>query len=591
MHSFFHIIHLMRDRTLSRRQPVPANAILAALRGSRTIASANFPGRKLLPLLACVAIPLNGMAQEAQTSAQALHAQGQYEAAATQGLATLLSEPWNHALRFIVADSLQRTGRINEAITQYQAMEGTALASSAAERLETLRPARQAAAPRAGVVAETGLQYQFVEPGMRASTSTPAVTPITRSRDRRLPSNTPAQAASARSPAVQELYDLSAAENYQAVGTRGLALLAREKQDDEVRLMIANSLAWTGRLPEAVTQYQALLKGTYAKQASVGLGNVYRWQGRDEQSLPLYRAVLASDASNADALEGLQLAGRELSPRTTFTVGGSRDSSDMERRAAGIAHRWRDRSGKNVFEIETSGVNDEIGASRANQRDLTLRYQAKGISLQPSIELSAQNKPERTAFGNLRVQLGDTRSFAEIGRVNWGRMASNARALESNLTAVHAGVQGFQSFTYGSLSERLDYYDISDGNKILTSAFQFTPSWRPLGSHFKPFVGMETRDPRFNSPNYWSPAEGFGTAYAGILGEWGAADWSFFASGLRGKRLYGEAGTSWSLSAGGKRWIGDDMAVGLNLWSMASVRDRAAYKSKSMTMSVEKLWK
>lgn len=394
-----------------------------------------------------------------------------------------------------------------------------------------------------------------------------------------------------RSPDQQRIVDLNAAGNYQAVGTDGLALIAREKPDDALQLIIANSLAWTGRLKEAIPTYQGLTNGKYANEANVGLANAQRWRGRDEQALPLYQKVLAIDPGNADALEGSEMATRELVPRTTVSFGGSNDSSETQRRFATINHRWRDSSGANIMEIETSRVRDWLPNSEAQQQDISLRYEALNLVLKPSVELSMPTGADRTLYGQVRVKILDDQISLTIGRVNWGRMATNPNALASRLAASHVGMTATQGFSFGILRGLVDYYDISDNNSILSSRLQLASNWRPLGNNFKPFIGIETRDARFNTLNYWSPDLGSGTAYAGILGEWGSADWNFYASGQSGIRLYGDAGTSWSVSAGGKRWLSTDVALSMNLWSMASWRDNAAYRAQSASVNLEKLWR
>lgn len=394
-----------------------------------------------------------------------------------------------------------------------------------------------------------------------------------------------------RSPEQQRIIDLNAAGNYQAAGTEGLALISKEKPDDELQLIVANSLAWTGRLKDAIPTYQGLTKGKYANEANVGIANVQRWRGRDDQAAPLYRTVLAADPSNADALEGLELAGRELSPRTTLSFGGSSDSSDMQRRSATINHRWRDSSGSSIMEVETSNVRDALPTSQADQQDVTLRYQNLSLALKPSFELSMPTNVDHTLFGSAQIKLDDDQASLDIGRVNWGRIATNPNALASHLAASHIGLSETRDFSFGNLVGRINYFDISDGNSILTSNLHLASAWRPIGSNFKPFLGVETREARFNTPNYWSPSQGSGTLYAGILGEWGAADWNFYASAQEGLGLFGDAGTSWSLSAGGKRWVSSDVAISINLWSMASWRDNASYRAQSATVNLEKLWK
>lgn len=524
--------------------------------------------------------------ESSDASALEFYQKAQYTQAAAQGLTELLREPWNHALRFLVADSLQRSGKFDDAKVQFQALEGTPYASSAALRLNALgsvarvHPSPTPVAPNPTVTRQ--LVPRIQEPASPAESKTEA------------PTLTPPKAASrsvARSPTQHHFYDMYNAEDYKAVSTEGLALLATETPDDALRLIIANSLAWTGQLKQAGQQYQTLLKGEVSKDANVGLANVYRWSGRDDQALPLLRSVLETDPNHAGAREGLELVQRELRPRTLVSMGGANDSADMQRTSLTASHRWRDRSGSHIFEVETSGVSDLMPGTDVIQRDLTFRYQTLRFPLQPRIELSAQANPESAIFGGLRFKLHESPLFLDVGRVNWGRLASNALALQANLTANHVGVEmSGDVSSYGKLGGRVDYYDISDSNAVLSSQFRFTPAWRPLGVHIKPLLGMETRDAQTASGAYWSPATGFGTVYAGLIGEWSGTDWDFFASGQAGVRLYGEAGPNWSISAGGRHWLGKDLALGLNLWDMASWRNNASYRAKSLALSVEKVW-
>lgn len=394
-----------------------------------------------------------------------------------------------------------------------------------------------------------------------------------------------------RKPEQQRIIDLNATGAYRTVGTEGLALMAKEKQEEDLQLIIANSLAWTGRLKEAIPTYQGLLNGKYANEANVGLANLHRWGGRDDLAAPIYRTVLAASPTNSDALEGLELATRELSPRTTLSLGGSRDSSDVQRRSNSINHRWRDKSGSTIMEIETSAVKDWLPNIEARQQDVTLRYESLALALKPSMELSMPTGANSTAFGSVRIKLADDAVTLSAGRLNWGKMVTNPNALALGLAASHLGVTGTKRLSFGTLQGRLDYYDISDNNRIVSTSVNLASSWRPLGNNYKPFVGVQTRSAQFTSPNYWSPEIGSGTLYAGLLGEWGSADWNFYASAQTGARLYGDAGKSWAVSGGGKRWLTDDLALNMTFWTMASLRDNAAYRAQSATLSLEKLWR
>ena len=403
--------------------------------------------------------------------------------------------------------------------------------------------------------------------------------------------NQQASDAVKRSPEQQRILDFNTAGNYQAAGTEGLALMATEKLDDELQFIIANSLAWTGRVKEATLAYQGMGKGNYTNRANIGLANVFRWNGRDDQAAPLYRAVLATDPDNKDAIEGLALSERELTPKTTLSVGGSSDSSDIKRRAVTLNHRWRDPTGSSIMEIETSNIRDRLPTVQASQQDLTFRYQALNLQLKPSLEISSATKTNGSVFASGRINLFDDQLSLQAGRVNWGQIATNPNGLAANLSALNAGLTFNQNLSFGRLLVRANYYDISDGNRIVTSSVNLTSSWRPLGTHLKPFIGVETRDAKFNSPNYWSPAQGYGTAYAGVLAEWDGPDWNFYTSAQAGVPLYGEAGNSWNVMVGGKRWITPDMAVGLSAGALSSKRDSSQYKAKSVNLSLEKLWK
>ena len=394
-----------------------------------------------------------------------------------------------------------------------------------------------------------------------------------------------------RKPEQQRIIDLNAAGNYRAVGTEGLALMAKEKQEENLQLIVANSLAWTGRTKEAVTAYQRLLNGEYANEANLGLANLQRWNGRDDIAGPIYRTVLSATPTNADALDGLELATRELSPRTTFSVGASSDSSEIQNRSGTTNHRWRDKGGSTIMEIETSAVKNWLPDTEIRQQDLTLRYENLALDLKPSVELSMPTGSNRTLYGSVRIKLIEDTVSLSAGRLNWGRMATNPNALALGLAASHLGATATHGFIFGTLRGRIDYYDITDNNRIFSTSVHLASNWRPLGNNFRPFVGLQTRTAQFTSPNYWSPEMGSGTLYAGLLGEWGSSDWNFYTSVQSGTRLYGDAGKSWAISGGGKRWLSDDLALSMTFWAMESVRDSAAYKAQSATFSLEKLWR
>jgi hypothetical protein len=394
-----------------------------------------------------------------------------------------------------------------------------------------------------------------------------------------------------RKPEQQRIADLHTAGNYAQAGTEGLGVLEEEKPDDELRLIIANSLAWSGRLKEATAAYQTITDETLVNDANVGIANVLRWRGMDHLASPIYREILAQRPDHSDALLGLEMAQRELSPRTTITLGDSSDSGEFRRGAATVNHRWRDESGFNVMEVELNGVRDAQPGTEFAQQDLTLRYQALGAQYKPAIELSAPSGDDRRLYGGLKVWLDDDRVQLDVGLVNWGRMSNNANALNLGLSASHIGGIGKRDTEFGNVTGRLDYYNISDTNTVWGTDLRLTSNQRPFGAAVKPFVGVETHKSMFRSANYWSPNEGSGALYLGMQGEWATDDWGAYAAGQTGFALYGDAGTSWSLSGGVSRWMTRDVALSLKLWAMVSTRDSLAYRAQSAYVALEKLWR
>jgi hypothetical protein len=385
----------------------------------------------------------------------------------------------------------------------------------------------------------------------------------------------------------KRLADLYAKGQYRTVGTDGLALLTKEKFDDQLRLYIANSLAWTSRLKDADKVYDSLKGTAYAKDALLGQANLNRWQQKLNTAEPLYREVLKTDPKNKDAIEGLELSERSTRPKTTVTVGGLNDSSNVQMRYWTANHTWRDASRSNIWELETSRIQAQNLALRAWQSDLTVRYRMLETPFKPKFEASADGTK---VFGSVGIELGALPISIDAGRVNWARLSNNPKALADHLSANRLGIQAIGSFDYGQVVGRADLFKISDGNTITTSSLRWNPVWRPLGANIKPMIGIDTRNASFATASYWSPSQGYGSLYAGLSAEWSAKDWNLYATAAPGVRLFGEAGRSWSVSAGGKRWLNKDWAIGMNLWAMQSRRDSSEYKAQSLNFTLEHLW-
>ena len=226
----------------------------------------------------------------------------------------------------------------------------------------------------------------------------------------------------------------------------------------------------------------------------------------------------------------------------------------------------------------------------SNQGGAAFRYENVASVFQPRVTVSADGKPSSGLFGELKLKMGSLPVHVYAGRENFGRTSLSARALDAGLTANRVGIEGQLGGTAGVLSGRLSIHNISDGNQLRTSNIKFAPSWRPLGVAFKPYVSIDTRDVKFNTPNYWSPADGSGTLGLGLTAEWSDKDWYLVLAGQAGQRLYGEAGTSWVGSVSGQRWLNKDTAVTVNLFGLSSVRDNARYRSHSLSVKLDRLW-
>ena len=394
-----------------------------------------------------------------------------------------------------------------------------------------------------------------------------------------------------RDPKAQHIFDLYFKEDYAAVITQGLPLLSVYPKDAQLRLIIANCLSWnTTRYTQAIDLFKSLLNGPYARDASLGLANSYRWSGRDDLALPLYKTLIAEEPDSSDIQDGLVLAERAMRPRTLFSIGRAGDTNNMRRNEAVVAHQWRSETGNSIYEVELGGTNDRMPDLGINQRNVTLRYQNFDLPFKPTLEIAEQTTPKQTTFGGVHLELTDTTRLT-LNRVNWGLLSFNVNAEAANLSASHAALATNQSGELGSLRGRVDYFGISDGNTVLMSSLQFTPAWRPLGKNFKTFVGIQTRNQSDYSPLYWSPMNGgYGVYFAGVQAEWSSDTTSLYATAQAGNRLYGEGSRNWGLAAGGRTMLTPDFALGVKLSYYAGGLYGPTFSYASALVTIEKFW-
>lgn len=400
---------------------------------------------------------------------------------------------------------------------------------------------------------------------------------------------TPATAAQGRT--ASRAYEEG---RYAEAARLGLIELGQRGSDHDLRFKVANSLAWTGQYPEAIRQYEALAGTRLANEASLGLANVYLWTGYPERADPLFRRVLEANPANRDAREGLEAAGRQLRPRTALKAGWMDDSSNTERSGLGLAHRWRDSSRQQVFEVAAEGIRENRAPDipDVTQRELAFSYEHLGLALQPRIQIAAQQSPTTKAFGSLALRLADGAVTLDAGRVNWGKLVFDPRALDDGLTANRAGIEGRADTGIGNWQGTFAHFAVSDGNRVQDANLRFTPSLQPFssGSGVRLFAGLYGRKADRKADHYWSPASGFYTGYLGLAADLAGPDWDISAEVKRSQRLGGEGANGWSGGLGGRRWLSRDWAIRADGFWLETRRDESAYRFKSLTISLERLW-
>ncbi|GAB1408749.1 hypothetical protein MASR1M8_26680 [Thermomonas brevis] len=396
----------------------------------------------------------------------------------------------------------------------------------------------------------------------------------------------PAEAEPARPPAEQRLLDLNNSGEYARLGREGLALMKKEKLDDKLRFIIANALAWSGRLNAAERVYRDLLDTDQAANARVALANIQRWQGKDYLAVPMYKEVLASDPGNTQALEGLALTQDGERPRLRLSSTGTTDSYDVRTQSVAANYRWSTHGGARVSEFELGGMAARIPAVSSGEVQMTLRHRAHDLPMDPAVEVSFGKQ----LYGSASVQPTRLPVRLHAGKVNWGQISLNPRGMDKALHANNMGLTANLSGRAGRASIAADSYRVSDGNSVQTASVRYNPPVNLFTPRLRPVLGAEYRKARFNTPDYWAPAQGYGVAYAGVEGEWSGDRWSAAASVQRGRRVHGEAGPAWSASLSGAYKIDKDWSVGAGVWAIQNRRDQNRYEASSATVFVERRW-
>lgn len=387
-----------------------------------------------------------------------------------------------------------------------------------------------------------------------------------------------------------KLRDKFDAGDYWSVGSDGLNYLKEEPGNSELRIMVADSLAWSGRYADAISQYQMLAGTALSDRAAVGLANLYRWSDRPDLADPLYRQVLKSQPDNPDALDGLIRTNRALRPRTDFIFGRKSDSNSVMQNGTEIDHHWRGDNLALKYELSLNTSRYTLSPVNTRQSEVNFSVEHAGMAMAPKLDLSVQQGPIAKAFASLRLKLDDAPDLhMTIGHVNWGNMAFQPQALLQGLVATQLGVDGSLVTRTGTISALYNGYQVSDGNQVQDANIRFSSSWRPLGVDFRYFIGLSGHFALKNVPTYWSPKTGYLSTDIGFSNEWSLPSGEYSVYGQRGFGVGGEALNSYNMGFAAKRYIDRDWAATLAAGLLKNQRTDA-YHSKYLSLGAEKLW-
>ncbi len=382
-------------------------------------------------------------------------------------------------------------------------------------------------------------------------------------------------------------------ERYQAGDYAGAARLGLPMVDGSsqaLRYAVANSLAWTGRYDEASSQYRELFGTSYDARARVGLASVMRWRGQAHLAEPYYQEVLGREPANAEAIEGLALAGRDLRP--ALTLRGTR-TKDPELRRDELTISYRRWSDDRRFRLEGGLLGARLSSSIGHwsPRGVLASAWAPALPLSPQVDASyydADASAGARLFGSVQIEPVKDRVKVRVARVDWGRPAFSAGASADGLTARSAGAVAETGFAAGKLRARLDFYDISDGNKVADGEAQLTPSWQPLPWRLTWFGGLYLREADRDDPRYWSPSHTYGVAFAGVQRHWSFDNAELSATLRRGFKLTSSAGDSWSAGLSGRIWLRPNLALGVEGFVVDAPRP-GSYRMHQVSANLQRL--
>ena len=128
-------------------------------------------------------------------------------------------------------------------------------------------------------------------------------------------------------------------DDYYNAAAIGSVALAQSPQNHALRLVVANSLSWTGRYEAAIAQYEMLFGTDLEAAGRVGIGNIFRWRGMIPAAAAMHERAVSLAPQSKDAAIALALTARELRPATTLRLLHFDDNLKYERNELQFSQR------------------------------------------------------------------------------------------------------------------------------------------------------------------------------------------------------------------------------------------------------------
>jgi tetratricopeptide (TPR) repeat protein len=361
-------------------------------------------------------------------------------------------------------------------------------------------------------------------------------------------------------------------------------------QDQTARLGLAHALSWTGRMAQAIPFYESLLDGPVAHDARLGLANALRWSGRADRALPHYQRAMNEEPTSKDAIHGVVYSERALRATTAISAQFAQENNTAggQELVLKLSHSLRNDEKTRIYTLDISRAVDRVVGLTDPAQAFSFEVEDLEMALAPRLRISREVSPNETWLGQLRLKLGETPLYVNIGRISWPKTPLGAQNLDVGITANQLGLEGKYQTGIGEFRGSVNQYALSDGNQIHGGDLRLTPWRTPFGREIRPYAGLAWRATQTPTPNYWSP-ENYVVGYVGIEGEWETPEWYVFTFLTLGDRLAGDGSRYWSAGLNAKHWFRRDMALGAGLWSQSSLGE-GSYQVYGLNMQLEKQW-